>query len=166
MPKKLGLTKDELIALNPCSLEDRLALFGKRDRLTVRQAIRAGATVSDILWVARRLNLRDKIVAFAERVVDEVAHLKDRRATAYAAAYAAYAAAYAADAAAYAADADLAPADAEAADAAYAARKAAYAAAKAAANAADADTASACVWRQARQDMIARQKQLLIEIFG
>ena len=168
MAKKLGLTKDELRAFAPCSLDDRLALFGDRERLTVRQALKAGASVSDILWVAARLKLRAQIVEFAQRAAAEVAHLKNHRdtvsrSTVVAANYASTAAIFArsanasaltTDAAAYANDA--------AADAAYAADYATSAAAAYADFAATTDAAR----RKARQEMIAKQKQMLIEIFG
>lgn len=39
---RLSLSRAELQALNPCAPDRHLARFGKRDRLTARQAVRAG----------------------------------------------------------------------------------------------------------------------------
>ena len=161
------ITPDQLIALNPCDLSDRLALFAGRESLTAAQALDAGATPADILWVAGRLGLKTECVRFAIGCAESVAPLnsdprvgaaiqaaKDWLAdpsdaaadAAYAAARAARAAAYAAGAAAYAA-ADAAYAAARAADTAYATARAAYAA------------AYAGMTEQA-------QRALILEIFG
>jgi hypothetical protein len=59
------ITRDQLAAMKPCDLDKRLALFGKRKSLTVAQALKAGATVRDILWVAGRLGLKAECAAFA-----------------------------------------------------------------------------------------------------
>lgn len=145
------LTREELTAMNPCGLDGRLALFGRRRKMDVRQALAAGATVSNILWVAGRLGLGKECAHFAEAAAKRVAHLQNS------AAYAASASDAAADAAAYAsADAAAYASAAYAACAAYAADYAAdYAAAAAAAYAA----ADAAAEREA-------QKQILIEVFG
>lgn len=149
MGKRVTLEVGDLIDMQPCDLSKRLALFGERKRLTVRQALKAGASVSDILWVAGRLKLRDQIVEFAKRAAAEVAHLKDGSGR--------YAAAYAADYATCAARDG-------AVNAAYAAGYAQYAAgfaADAAAFAADYAT-----YHKAREEMVAKQKRMLIDIFG
>ena len=59
------ITRDQLAAMKPCVLDKRLALFGKRKSLTVGQALKAGATVRDVLWVAGRLGLKAECAAFA-----------------------------------------------------------------------------------------------------
>jgi hypothetical protein len=64
------LSKEQLIAMRPCDLSDRLQLFGERNTLTVRQALRAGATISDLLWVAGQLGLGEKCALFAQRCAD------------------------------------------------------------------------------------------------
>ena len=116
---RYSITKEELKALDPCDLDERLELFGGRERLTVAQALEAGATVEDVLWAAGRMGHKAECVRFAVACAESVAHLNtdprvqeaidaakawvdsptEENATA---AYAAYAAARAA--AAYAAD--------------------------------------------------------------
>jgi len=61
----ITLTPEQLAAMEPCGLTDRLAMFGRRKSMGVKQALAAGATVRDILWVAGRLGLKDKCVRFA-----------------------------------------------------------------------------------------------------
>ena len=78
----ITLTRAEVEALKPCSL-DRLDVFEGRDRLNAREALEAGASVSDLLWVAGRLGLKWEIVRFAVACVERVAHLNpDPRVTA------------------------------------------------------------------------------------
>jgi hypothetical protein len=162
---KIELTKERLIALKPCNLNERLKLFDNASTITVSAALAAGVSVSDILWVAGAMGFGMKCAEFAIKCAESVMHknsdprvkvaieaaklcvkepnVENRRA-AYAAAYAAARAAYGAYAAAraaYAADA--------AARAAYAAADAAYAAANAAADAA-ADAAYAAADAAAR----------------
>lgn len=75
MTKPVSITRDDLIAMNPCDLEQRLALFGRRKSLNARQALGAGASVSDLLWVAGQLGLKAQLVTFALRAAERVAHL-------------------------------------------------------------------------------------------
>ena len=137
MPPRITLTA--LLALRPCD-PDRLApLFGKRKSLTVAQALDAGATVPDVLWVLAHAGHLPTVVAFAEACAARVAHhtaADAPRAAAYAyatdAALAYATAATHATAAAYptvaAAAERAATAAANAAAYAYAPRAAAYAA--------------------------------------
>lgn len=73
----IKITRAELAALEPCYLYERLQLFGRRKYLTASQALEAGATIEDILWVAGRLGLGVKCVEFAEACVKRVEHLRD-----------------------------------------------------------------------------------------
>ena len=147
MPKHT-ITFDQLIAWKPCELNTRKALFASSANLSVSQALDAGATVSDILRVAGKLNLTMECLIFAIRCAENVAHLNsDPRVKKAIDAAKNYVKNPAARAAALAA--------ADAADAARAAARAADAAAlaaDAAAYAADAETKKF-------------QKDLLIEIF-
>lgn len=104
------ITKEQLAAMRPCSLKERLALFEGHKTLGVREAFDLGASISDILWVAGRLGLGAECAQFAKKCAERVAHLKGANtanaayyaaSAANAAAYAAYAAAYAANAARY-----------------------------------------------------------------
>ena len=158
MPKHT-ITLDQLIVWKPCDLSTRKALFASRANLSVSQALDAGATVSDILWVAEKLELTLECVVFATRCAENVAHLNSdprvQKAINAAKNYVENPAPRAASDAA-----DEAAADA-AYEAAYAAarvedREAAHAAAYAAADAADA---------AARAETEKFQKDLLIEIF-
>ena len=184
----LKVTIEELRALNPCDLDARLALFGRRKALTVTQAVEAGATVEDILWVAGRLGHKERCVRFAVACARRVAHLnpdprvktaldatdawladptpENAKAAAEAAAEAtdaAWVAVWAADAA----DAAASVAAAARAAAEAAADAAAEAAADAAPRAADA-AAWAAVWAAwaARAEEKAAQVALLLEIFA
>jgi hypothetical protein len=184
------ITRDQLAAMKPCDLDKRLALFGKRKSLTVAQALKAGATVRDILWVAGRLGLKAECAAFALACARRVeTHATDprvkacndanaayqanptqanltalqaaRSATATATAYATYTATYtAAAAAAYATY--TAAAYAAAATAAAAAYAAAATAAAATAAAATAAAYAAAATRQAE---LAKQRAHLIKLF-
>ena len=133
---RYAITKEELEALNPCDLDERLKLFGGRERLTVAHALEAGVTVSDVLWTAGRMGHKAECVRFAVACAESVAHLSHDprvRAAIEAAkawiaspteenAAATYVAAYAADAA------GVVAAHRGARAAAYAARTASYAA--------------------------------------
>lgn len=111
----ITLTRAEVEALKPCSL-DKLDVFKGRNRLNAREALEAGASVDDLLWVAGKLGLKRECVQFAVAVAERVAHLNpdprvgaaldaarawladpsdDKRAAAFAAGRAARAAAYA-----------------------------------------------------------------------
>jgi hypothetical protein len=151
----IRLSYEQVKALRPCSL-DKIPEFGTRKTMTAKQALKAGVSVDDLLWVASKVGRRDLCVRFALACAQRIAHLNtDPRVqkaldatqawlnnpcleTANAAAYAANAAKAAAYAAAYAAYAAAVSAAyaAKAAKAAYAAYAAAYAAADAAAYAA------------------------------
>jgi hypothetical protein len=137
------LTPTKLLALNPCDADKRLALFGKHKSLTAIQALKAGFSISNILWVAGKLDRKDLCVRYALAVAKRVAHLNpdprvqaaldatqawlDNPSNAAYTAYTAYTAA----------------ADAAATDAAYTAYTARSAAAYAATYAADAATYAA-----------------------
>lgn len=73
------LTFEQLAALNPCNLSGRKALFGRRKALTVKQALAAGATVHNILWVAGQLGHKTEIVEFTCRAASRVAHFDKSR---------------------------------------------------------------------------------------
>ena len=164
----ITISKSQLQAWQPCDLPLRLAKFGSRDTLNVSQALEAGFTVSDILWVAGKLGLAAECVTFARRAAD--------RAAAAGAAGAADRAARAADRAAAAGAAGAADRAAEAADwAARAAYWAAGVAGAAAARAAEAaywaaywaaGVAGAAAARAAEAAEIERQKQDLVELFS
>lgn len=69
------ITRDQLIALNPCGLDDRLKLFGRRKSMTVKQALAAGASIDGVLWVAGALGLKDECARFAVKCAERVVHL-------------------------------------------------------------------------------------------
>lgn len=70
----IKLTYAQLAALQPCALESRKTLFGKRKTLTAAQALAAGASIPDLLWVAGRLGRKDLCVKFALACAQRVAH--------------------------------------------------------------------------------------------
>ena len=165
----IRLTRAQVVALNPCS-ENHIPDFGRRKSMTASQALDAGTTIPNLLWVAGRLGRKDLCVRFALACAQRVAHLNpdarvqaaldataawladptDRnRAAAWASGVLARAAARAAAWAARAADA------AEAADTAARAADAAARAARAAEDAEDAEDAE----REA-------QRAIFKEIFG
>jgi hypothetical protein len=115
--KPITLTLAQLRKLKPCHLERHKPLFEGKRSVSVRQALEAGVSVSNLFWVAGKLDLKPQIVTFAARVAREVAHLnpdprvmaaieaaeawvldpsEGNREAADAAAYVAYVAAYAA----------------------------------------------------------------------
>jgi hypothetical protein len=179
---RYAITKEELEALNPCDLDERLKLFGGRERLTVAHALEAGVTVSDVLWTAGRMGHKAECVRFAVACAESVAHLSHDprvRAAIEAAkawiaspteenAAATYVAAYAADAA------GVVAAHRGARAAAYAARTASYAAADAAAYAADAARTASYAAKAEEQAKYAADaagepfdgKTLLLKIFA
>lgn len=73
MPTRL--TFEELRALQPCGLSRHKALWGRRKYLTAAQALAAGASVDDLLWVAGRLGKKELCVRFALACAWRVAHL-------------------------------------------------------------------------------------------
>ena len=110
----IRLTRAQVVALNPCS-ENHIPDFGRRKSMTASQALDAGTTIPNLLWVAGRLGRKDLCVRFALACAQRVAHLNpDARVQAALDATAAWladptdrnkAAAWAADTAAWAADA-------------------------------------------------------------
>ncbi len=167
----IKITRYQLIAMKPCDLDDRLKLFGpRRETLSAAQAFKAGVSISDLLWVAGRLGLRDQSVAFALACARRVAHL-DKTGSAQRCIDATTA--YWGDKsetnlkalreARRSAAADAADADAAAYAAAAAAAAAAYAAyAAAAAYAAYA----AAAYSNARRKEVEAQQALFLEIFN
>ena len=73
--RPITMTLARLRKLKPCQLERCEPLFKGKRSVTVRQALEAGVSIPDLLWVAGRLNLKSQIVAFVARVAREVAHL-------------------------------------------------------------------------------------------
>ena len=161
----IHLTKEQLISFKPCGLEYHLSLFSGRRSLTVRTAIKAGVSVSDILWVAGRLGEFEKIVEFAKGCANSAA------ASAASARYAVNSAASAADYANSADYADYANSDANsaadyvnsAASARYAANAAADSANSAARYAVSAASAAASAYIFAEEK---RQLDHLVKLFG
>jgi hypothetical protein len=146
----IKVTLEEVLALNPCDHEERIALFGKRKSMSAATALKLGVSFEDILWVAAHIGRKDLCVQFALECAQRVAYLNpDPRVQAALDATANYLAdpcsriagkAWAAGNAAWAAS-DAAWA---ASDASRAARDAAWAASRAAAMAArDASRAAA-----------------------
>ena len=70
----IRLTRAQVVALGPCS-ESRIPKFGRRKTMTASQALDAGASVDDLLWVAGRLGRKDLCVRFALACAQRVAHL-------------------------------------------------------------------------------------------
>jgi aminopeptidase N len=70
-----SLSYDELIALDPCDASSRKYLFKNAERLTARDALAAGASLSDLVWVAGSLGLRRQCVQFALACAQRAAHL-------------------------------------------------------------------------------------------
>lgn len=144
---KRKISYAELSAFSPCG--DREPLFKGKSTLTVRQAIKAGASVGDILWVAGRLGLGRLCAEFANRCSARCASYPDSAAATAAARYASDAASYAAArCASYAARyatapaaryATSSPAARYATSSAAAAAAASYAASSAASYASDAE---------------------------
>ena len=73
--RPITMTLARLRKLKPCHLERHEPLFEGKPSMTVRQALEAGVSISDLLWVAGKLDLKSQIVSFAARVAREVAHL-------------------------------------------------------------------------------------------
>ncbi len=70
----ITVTKDQLRALKPCEISNRLRLFGSRTSLNAEQAFAAGASISDLLWVASRLGHKDLCAKFALACAKRVEH--------------------------------------------------------------------------------------------
>ena len=73
--RPITLTLTQLRKLKPCHLKRHKPLFEAKRSVTVRQALEAGVSISDLLWVAGKLDLKFQIVSFAARVARKVAHL-------------------------------------------------------------------------------------------
>jgi hypothetical protein len=162
----ITLTREALIAMDPCDLPEHLRRFGDAESMDVRQAFKAGFTIGDVLWVAGEMGLRSDCVRVAIFAAKQVAHLNtDPRVQAAIDAAQTWVDNPSRDtAAAAAAAADAAAADADAdADAAAAAAAAAYAARAAAARAAYAARAAAARAAYAAAYAI---KQYMIELWS
>ena len=70
----IRLTRAQVVALNPCS-ENHIPDFGRRKSMTASQALDAGTTIPNLLWVAGRLGRKDLCVRFALACAQRVAHL-------------------------------------------------------------------------------------------
>jgi hypothetical protein len=174
----LTITKETLASFQPCDLDKRLAMFGRRKSLNVAQAVAAGATVDDILWVAGRMGRADLCVRFALLCAQKTAHLNsDPRVQAALDATAAWLAnpceetrAEAARSAAEAAEAARSAAWSEAAEAARSARSAAWSARSAAWSAEAAwsarSAAWSAAWSAAEAEMRQTQIQIALEVFA
>ena len=181
----IALTPAEVAALRPCS--DRSHLFGRRKKMNARQALEAGASIADLLWVADKLGRKDLCVRFALACAQRVAHmnpdphvqaaldatarwLDDPTPENYAARAAARAAAGAAARAAAGAAARAAAWAAAGAAAWAAAGDAAGDAARAAAWDAAGDAvraaARAAAWAAAGDAELDEQRRIFLEIFG
>lgn len=81
MMAALKITRDELLALNPCDGDARLALFGPRKSLTAAQALKAGVSIRDVLRAAEQKGRKDLCVRFALLAAQRIA-LFDKSGTA------------------------------------------------------------------------------------
>src|ERR1700744_5327292 len=70
----LKISQDELRALKPCNVDERIKLFGRRKPLNVAQAFKAGVSIRDVLWVLGRSGRKDLCVRFALESAQRVAH--------------------------------------------------------------------------------------------
>ncbi len=75
MTQPITLTLAQLCKLKPCDLEPYEPLFEGKRSVSVREALEAGVSISDLLGVAGKLDLKPQIVTFAAKVAREVAHL-------------------------------------------------------------------------------------------
>ncbi len=71
----ITLTLAQLRKLKPCDLEPHKPLFKGKRSVSVRKALEAGVSISDLLCVAGKLDLKPQIVTFAAKVAREIAHL-------------------------------------------------------------------------------------------
>jgi hypothetical protein len=187
MAKLASITREQLQVMNPYNANERLKLFGRRKSMNIQQALKAGVSIGDILWVAVRMGRKRQCVQFALACAQRTAHLNtDPRVQAAidagnkwvqldaagdardAARDAARAAAGAAARAARAAAGDARDAAGAAAGAAWTAAGAARDAARAAAGAAR--DAARAAWTAAAGDArdaeLEEQKKILLNIFG
>ena len=152
----IRLTREEALALRPCST-DKVPDFGRKKYFTAKEALAAGVSIPDLLWVAGRLGLKRQCVEFALGEAQSVAYLNpDPRVQAAIDAGQACLANPTPETAYAAADAAANAARAAANAAADAAPETAYAAANAAANAANAAANAAR----------AAQRERFLAIFG
>jgi hypothetical protein len=149
MTETITLTREQALALKPCD-KGRVPKMARGQAMNAAEALAAGVSIDDLLWVADRLGRKDLCVRFALACAQRVAHLNpDPRVQA-------------------ALDATQAwldnPTDAAAAGAAGAAGDAAWAAYAAAARAAGAagDAAWAAAWAAEQQ----AARAIFLEIFG
>jgi hypothetical protein len=162
----IKLTRDQVKALRPCS-DSHIPDFGRRKAMTAAQALAAGATIEDLLWVADKLGREDLCARFGLECAQRVAYLNsDPRVQAALDATQAWLdnpgpETAAARAAAWAAARAAARAAAWAA-ARAAARAAAGDAARAAARAAARDAAWAAAWAAEQ----AEQRKIFLRIFA
>jgi hypothetical protein len=134
---------------------DKIPSFGRRKYMTAAQALAAGVSIDDLLWVAGRMGLKEQCVRFALACARRVAYLNY-------------------DPCVQAAlDATQAWLDSPAPETSEAAARAAWVAAEAAAEAA-AEVAWAWAWEGAEAweaeaagtKEIAEQRRIFLEIFG
>lgn len=69
----IRITKNELMAMKPCNPESRSTLFGRHKYMDVRLALKAGVSISDILWVAGRFGHQALCIEFALTCAQRVA---------------------------------------------------------------------------------------------
>ena len=61
----ITITKDQLREMRPCDLSERLKQFGSAEKMDVEAALNAGFSISNVLWVAGQLGLKEHCVRFA-----------------------------------------------------------------------------------------------------
>ena len=69
----ITVTIEQVAAMNPCG--EQLKFFGKRKSMNAKQAFAAGATISDLCWVAQKLGRKDLLVRFALKCAQSTAYL-------------------------------------------------------------------------------------------
>ena len=62
------LSKRQLKTLEPCGLEERLALFGNKKKLSIKQALKRGFTHRQVKWVIWEL--------YAKCLISDKTHMK------------------------------------------------------------------------------------------
>lgn len=68
----IALTRDQALALKPCSATKVPKFTGT---MNAAQALEAGVSIDDLLWVAGKLGCKELCVDFALRCTQRVAHL-------------------------------------------------------------------------------------------
>jgi len=74
MSAVLQLTRQQVLDLNPCS-PNKIPYFRGRKSLTAAQALEAGSSIPDLLWVANKIGRKDLCVKFALACAHRVSHL-------------------------------------------------------------------------------------------